>query len=290
MATSKEKKNIDKKLWRNLGKTANQLKYLYEKYEYFVVFDTETTGLHFIKDRIIQLSAIKVDRNFVELDRFDEYINPYPILISPKITELTGISMEQIENAPNESEVIPKFNEFSENCGFIAYNSDFDFGMITEAFKRVGIEREIEHFDVREIAYDMVSDSKDFKLKTVCERLKLIENENFHNSMFDVEMTLKIIQKFYIDYLNFTNIEKSKAKVKVYALNPWSIGKNRRLYVPTSNGTFYYDMIKKNWGEKDGSIDSVNMEDIEKQAINLANKKGYPSLANVKESVFYRDL
>ena len=292
MPTTKKtkKKKEEKRLWRNIEKTAENFKFIYNTAEFLVVFDTETTGLKTDKDRIIQISAIKINKDFNEIDRFNMYANPYPVLVSPKITSITGITADMVENAKPESEVMKLFDEFTKDCNFIAYNSEFDYEMLTAAFKRAGIERKIEHFDVREVSYDMVPNCSDFKLLTVCEYLELVNDDNFHDAMFDVEMTLKIIKKYYLTYLNFCNTEISKSKAKVFGLNPWSIGKNHRIYVPTSVGSFYYDVIKKHWGEKDASFDDVNMIDVEKQANDLATRKGYASLAKVKESVFYRDL
>lgn len=286
MAKTKESKN----LWRNMLKTSTILKELVNDFEFLIFFDTETTGLKTDKDKIIQLSAIKTDKNLNEIDRFNSYANPYPLLISPKITEITGIRMSDVENAPLEKEMISQFNIFSTNCCFIAYNSEFDSDMLNNAFLRAGINRKIKHFDVREMAYDTVPNSKDFKLSTVCDFIGLKREGSFHNSMYDVEMMLDFFKTFYRQYITFEDIEISKPKVKVFALNPWSIGKNRRIYVPTSCGSFYYDIIKKHWGEKDASFDDANMCDVEAQAIKMANKKGYDNLSKVKESIFYRDL
>lgn len=283
-------KTNNKILWRNMLKTSTLLRELVNTFDYLVFFDTETTGLKTDKDRIIQLSAIKTDKELNEIDRFDSYANPYPLLISPKITEITGIKMSDVANAPLEKEMIIEFNKFSTNCCFIAYNSEFDADMLKNAFLRAGINRNIKHFDVREMAYDSVPNSSDFKLATVCDFIGLKKDGSFHNSMYDVEMMLDFFKVFYNQYLLFEDNEKNKPKVKVFALNPWSIGKNRRIYVPTSCGSFYYDIIKKHWGEKDASFDDANMCDVEEQAIKMANIKGYDNLSKVKESIFYRDL
>lgn len=283
------KKKIQKNLWRNKLRTACTLNNMLEKCEYIIFFDTETTGLNTSKERIIQLSAIKTDKNLKEVARFNSYCNPYPMLISPKITEITGIKHEDVQNAPLEVEVVKDFNVFSQNSCFVAYNSEFDNAMLMSAFARAGINREISHFDAREVSYDNVPNSPDFKLATVCNELSITGNGDFHNAMYDVEMMLELFKKYYEMYTNFEDSENKKPKVKVFALNPWSIGKNKRLYVPTSCGSFYYDMIKKHWGEKDATFAEANMIDVEKQAIRLAAIRGC-TLNNLKESVSYRDL
>ena len=290
MPTKTQKITPPKKLWRNILKTSQKLKEVIDNGKYLIFFDTETTGLKYSIDRIIQISAIKTDKNLNEIERFNSYANPYPLLVTPKITEITGITNLQVSNAPLEEDVIKSFAKFCEKSIFIAYNSEFDASMLESAFLRYGIKINVYLFVVREMAYDMLPESKDFKLSTVCSEIKLDIEGKFHDSMYDVEMTLAFFKKYYTFYIDFKDTENSKPKAKVFALNPWSIGKNRRLYVPTSVGCFYYDMIKKNWGEKDGLFEDVNMNDVEAQALNMAYKKGYTSLSNVKESVSYRDL
>ena len=61
-----------------------------------VVFDLETTGLDLVKDRIIQISFIKVYPNGKE-ERGNYLVNP-ECHIPPFITELTGISDEDVKD------------------------------------------------------------------------------------------------------------------------------------------------------------------------------------------------
>ena len=283
------KKKIEKNIWRNLQKTANTLKNILDNNAYLVFFDTETTGLKSDKDRIIQLSAIKTDKELNIIDTFNCFCNPYPVLVSPKITEITGIKQSDVENAQLETEAVKAFNDFTQDCGFFAYNSQFDYNMLMGAFERAKIDRYIQHFDVREVSYDMVPHCSNFTLSTVCEYLGIKKDGNFHNAMFDVEMTYELMKMFFEKYLNFKETESQKPSPKVYALNPWSIGKNRRVYVSTSCGTFYYDTIKKQWGEKDVSFDNVNMAELERKAIAMATAKGV-TLSTLKEGISYRDL
>ena len=285
MATPK----TEKKLWRNLYKTALDIRRLISKYDTLVFFDTETTGLNFDRDRIIQISAVKTDKELNIIDTFNSFCNPHPILVSPKITEITGIKQTDVEASPLEAIVMKQFDAFCNNSCFIAYNSEFDYNMATNAFARAGIQRKIEHFDAREISYDIAPHCTDFKLSTVCEYLSIVKEGTFHNAMFDVEMTYELFKKYYNFYLTLEDEESKKPKAKVFALNPWSIGKNKRIYVPTSCGSFYYDIIKKHWGEKDASFNDANMADIEAQAIRMAKTMG-TTLPKLKEKISYVDV
>ena len=100
------KKKIEKRLWRNLLRTSTILKNILSQCEFLIFFDTETTGLRTDTDKIIPLSAIKTDKDLNVISRFNSYCNPYPMLISPKITEITGITPADVENAPLEKDVV----------------------------------------------------------------------------------------------------------------------------------------------------------------------------------------
>ena len=64
-----------------------------------IVFDLETTGLDMIKDRIIQISYIKVMPDGTE-DRKNLYVNPCKE-IPAEVVALTGISNEDVKDAPS---------------------------------------------------------------------------------------------------------------------------------------------------------------------------------------------
>ena len=68
-----------------------------------VVFDLETTGLDLVKDRIIQISYIKVYPDGKE-ERGDELINPERP-IPQLVTELTGISDDDVKDKPTFKEL-----------------------------------------------------------------------------------------------------------------------------------------------------------------------------------------
>lgn len=73
---------------------------LFARYDKLVILDTETTGLRWDQDEIIEFAAVTVvrkDGKAVVEERYDELIalSPQKIL-PPKITELTGISMADL--------------------------------------------------------------------------------------------------------------------------------------------------------------------------------------------------
>ena len=104
-----------------------------------VVFDLETTGLDIIADRIIQLSYIKVTPEETEI-RGNHLINPERT-IPAFVTDLTGISDENVANQPTFKEIAPLLAENFKGCDFAGFNSNrFDVPILAEEFLRAGID------------------------------------------------------------------------------------------------------------------------------------------------------
>ncbi len=79
----------------------NELSSLLDRYKSIVVFDTETTGLNFSTDQIIELAAVKIiknERGKVTLDsEMDEFISlPEGKKLDPFVVNLTGITDEML--------------------------------------------------------------------------------------------------------------------------------------------------------------------------------------------------
>lgn len=104
-----------------------------------VVFDLETTGLDLVKDRVIQLSYIKVMPDGSE-ERGNYLINPEQH-ISPEITKLTGISDEDVASQPTFKQLAKTLAEKFTGCDFAGFNSNhFDIPLLAEEFLRAGID------------------------------------------------------------------------------------------------------------------------------------------------------
>ncbi len=117
---------------------------LMANYEKFVIFDTETTGLDFARDEIIEFSAVVLERQDGELVITREYDNL--VTLSPgntvpaKITELTGISTQDIlERGVPKAQVCADIAEmFRGNTLLLAYNAHFDLSFLFYMLLRDG--------------------------------------------------------------------------------------------------------------------------------------------------------
>lgn len=91
----------------------------------FVSIDTETTGLDVNMCDLIEVAAVKVSNGRI-VDTFESLIQPSTLPIDNFIVMLTGITNEELEEAPDSSEVIPQFQEFVGDLPIVGHNVCFD--------------------------------------------------------------------------------------------------------------------------------------------------------------------
>lgn len=107
----------------------------YKDKKNYVVFDLETTGLSSSTHEITEIGAIKVIDGEVA-DKFEMLVKPTK-KITKKITEITGITNEMVEDKPPIEEVLPQFIEFIGKLPLVAHNADFDSGFLCENYRRI---------------------------------------------------------------------------------------------------------------------------------------------------------
>lgn len=104
-----------------------------------IIFDLETTGLDLAKDRIIQISYIKVEVDGTEKP-VNLFVNPQQPI--PEIVQqLTSITDDMVKDAPTFKQIAQQLaNEFS-GCDVAGFNSNkFDIPLLAEEFLRAGID------------------------------------------------------------------------------------------------------------------------------------------------------
>ena len=165
-----------------------------------VFVDVETTGLNPTQDRILQLSALKVDDDFNEIARWDHYIRPLgEYNISESAQAVHGLTKEFIENnGESLVDLADDFIEFINGCDVGGYNSNnFDWKFIYNELVRAGRE-----LDMNRVFYDVLSIERRLRpcnLGAVYERYtgKTMENSGLdaHNSMSDVIATAAVMKE-----------------------------------------------------------------------------------------------
>jgi len=103
----------------------------------FCIVDIETTGCGLLHDRIIDISAIKVKEGKI-IATFQSLLNPNTYIPS-SITNITGISSDDVKYAPSFDDITLELKYFLESSIFVAHNARFDYGFIKNEFRRVGV-------------------------------------------------------------------------------------------------------------------------------------------------------
>ena len=117
---------------------------LFAKYDRLLVFDTETTGLKFDRDEIIEFAAVVVEQVNGEakvVREYDELITLSPgMFVPPLIQELTGISNEDIlQRGIPKTRVCRDIAEMvAGNTLLLAYNAHFDLSFLFYMLLRDG--------------------------------------------------------------------------------------------------------------------------------------------------------
>jgi len=109
---------------------------LFAKYDRLMLFDTETTGLIFHQDQIIEFAAVVVEQQKGEIvvtEEYDELISLKPgTVVPPEIEKLTGISTADIkEKGISKGQLCKDIGRMiAGNTLLLAYNAHFDLSFL----------------------------------------------------------------------------------------------------------------------------------------------------------------
>lgn len=138
----------------------------------FVVFDLETTGLSSQNNEIIEIGAVRIE-NGVVTDRYETFVHPkgpFP----EAIQKLTGITPQMLQNAPNESEAVTDFLNWTNGQVLIAHNAHhFDMLFLKEAAKKAGAVCSNAYIDTLPLAQALYPGLSNYKLDTIGRHLSI---------------------------------------------------------------------------------------------------------------------
>ena len=187
----------------------------------FVVFDIETTGFSSVKDKIIEIGAVKVENGKI-VSRYSTFVNP-EVPIPFEITKLTSITDAMVIDAPKIETVLPEFMEYVGDAVLVAHNAGFDVGFIEENCRRLGMERKLTSVDTVALARVLLPTLSRYKLNIVAKTLG-ISLENHHRAVDDAGATAEIFVKF-VEMLKEREITTLKGVNDFGAMNPDAIRK-----------------------------------------------------------------
>ena len=100
-----------------------------------IVLDTETTGLDYTKEKMVEFAAVRLENGKIK-EEFQTLINPEQHIRKSSIA-IHGITADMVADAPTENEIMPKIMEFIGDYPIVAHNAIFDYSFLNEASLRV---------------------------------------------------------------------------------------------------------------------------------------------------------
>ena len=156
-----------------------------------VFFDLETTGVDTAKDRIVEVSMVKVMPDGEEIVR-TRRINPQ-MHIPEQATAVHGITDEDVKNEPTFAQIAKSLAQFIEGCDFGGFNSNrFDLPMLVEEFLRAGVDVDFKRrrfVDVQNIFHKMEQRTLVAAYKFYCDK----DLEAAHSAEADTRATYEVL-------------------------------------------------------------------------------------------------
>lgn len=177
-----------------------------------VVYDTETTGLDLTKDEMVQLSAIRMDREGNIVATFDQMIIPN-VEIGEGAYQTHGFDMEYIKTHGGVSakEALTRFSDFVRGSVLVGHNSfHFDAPLIRRQLKDNDLPPlEVQaEYDTLVMAKQFYATMPSFKLSALCDKFDVV-NEAAHNAYGDIVATGKVLYRIIKEAV-LPNVQKRK--------------------------------------------------------------------------------
>lgn len=148
-----------------------------------IVLDTETTGLDYTKERMVEFAAVRLENGKVK-DEFQTLINPQQHIRKSSIA-IHGITQDMVADAPTEEEIMPKILEFIGDYPIVAHNAIFDYMFLNEASMRVfgkGIEN--PRIDTQQMFKEVYPELESHGLEALTNKFN-VDLTNHHRAMAD---------------------------------------------------------------------------------------------------------
>ncbi|MBQ8544976.1 MAG: 3'-5' exonuclease [Alistipes sp.] len=168
-----------------------------------VFFDLETTGVDTAKDRIVEISMVKVMPDGEEIVR-TRLINPQ-MHIPEDATAIHGITDEDVKDQPTFAQIAKSLYKFIEGCDFGGFNSNrFDLPMLVEEFLRAGVDVDFKSrkfIDVQNIFHKMEQRTLVAAYKFYCDK----DLTDAHSAEADTRATYEVLKAQLDRYAELQN-------------------------------------------------------------------------------------
>lgn len=155
----------------------------------YTIIDIETTGNGIKGNKITEIAIFKFDGKKV-VDEFTSLVNP-ECEIPYFITRLTGIDDDMVRHAPLFKDIAPQILEMTQDCIFVAHSVNFDFGVIKEEFRQIGVDFVRKKLCTVRLARKLVPGLNSYSLGKLCSSLNIPITDR-HRARGDAKATVTL--------------------------------------------------------------------------------------------------
>ena len=168
-----------------------------------VFIDLETTGINITKDRIVEISMLKIFPNGKEESK-TRRINP-DMPIPPEAIAIHGITDEDVKDCPRFKEIAKSLAAQIEGCDLAGFNSNrFDIPLLAEEVLRADVNIDLSRrkfVDVQTIFHKMEQRTLAAAYKFYCSK----DLESAHSAEVDVMATYEVLKAQLEKYTDLKN-------------------------------------------------------------------------------------
>lgn len=170
--------------------------------------DLETTGDVFSIHEIIEIGLVVFDQKTFEiLDTLNIKVKPDHVESAvPAALVHNGYKEENWTDSVSLEKALTKYKEKTENCIFCSYNVSFDWGFISEAFKKTGIPNHMstkenhDRLDVLTLAWQKgLKNSPSLSLKSACEMFGITPEPEPHSALNGAMTAYELWKKLLVN-------------------------------------------------------------------------------------------
>jgi len=160
----------------------------------YVVFDLETTGISPQNDKIIEISAIKVEAGKA-VDEFNTLVNPM-CHIPSGASYVNGITDSMVKDSPTIDEVMPKFIEFIGDMVLLGHNiHGFDMAFILrESSNCMGLIPDNDYVDTLPVSKKCLPQLAHHRMTDLAQHYG-ISSDGAHRALNDCRMTWMVYER-----------------------------------------------------------------------------------------------
>ena len=223
----------------------------------YVCIDLETTGLNPKTDKIIEIGAVKVIDGEI-VGSYSSYVNPGRRL-EERIIALTGISQEQVDDAPDIEQVLPQLLDFLEDLPLLGHRVLFDYSFLKKAAVNGKQSFEKQGIDTLRIARCFLPELEKRSLEYLCKYYEIPHHA--HRALADAEATVALYQKLALLFYDKDSspFEPAPLNYNVKKETPVTKAQKERLYrlIAQHNLIVDYDVEKLTRSEASRYTDKI---------------------------------